>query len=219
MSRIAHPSSLRRRDYLVAAVDSQAVDGVHRPRSLGFMAIERCQIIGKLFTTIAWPRGACPVTMLQTLAEIAASSSSPVEDRLFQVADPTRALRLGYNLLNTAAKRDLPVVTHTAWPGLEALLAALPRELGKEAPEVSVISTAVLERARQAGVRQQPGERDADFYLRAAALEGPLPDLRACLDQRGISMAPLLPGDLSFPAFTVHRLFLEHLIEAKQRKA
>jgi len=71
----------------------------------------------------------------------------------------------------------------------------------------AVISTAVLERARRKRVWPAPWEEDADYYLRAAELEGPVPDLRACLDEPRCPVASWIPEDEFFTARATDMLF------------
>src|SRR5262249_55248292 len=137
----------------------------------------------------------------------AKSSSSRRTGGARRGSDPGAVVEQAHRLLSHAADEGVPVVVHTLTPGLEALLDAFAPQLGAETPAVEVISTAVLERARRKRVWPAPGEEDADSSLRAAELEGPVPDLRACLDEPRCPVASWIPEDEFFTARATDMLF------------
>jgi hypothetical protein len=113
-------------------------------------------------------------------------------------------------VLGIAAREDSLVVTHDPVRGLPQLYAAAESRLGVRLPAVSVVSTAVLERARHLGLWTRAGESPGEYYRRIAAVAGELPELDRCWRELGVADGLIAPDERLIPALATYLVYQCH---------
>jgi hypothetical protein len=215
MSKIRHPSELWQRDTLVVAVETIALAGDRVPLSYSSITVENRQITTLLFYPIAWAnhdRGPAGRPTQEELRRAVATAHTlrPLSPLDLREGDtPLSVFQLAEQVFRTVAKHDSLIVTHAPY-GLETLLKTVENWLGVDLPPLSVVDTAVLERARQGGLRQQPGESAGDCYQRIANVSGELPDLTRCSTEHAWPDAGLKPSDRGLAALATHAIYQSH---------
>jgi hypothetical protein len=213
------PTRLWRRDYLVAAVETEEVSGRARPLSFTFLVVNGWFVTKTVHRHLDWTGQNRNRASLSKSHRDRAKAGAPRDTGSpRRGSNPGQALHRACRLLRLAETKGVPVVVHTVKPGLRALFDAFGLYLGEGGPAVQVISTAILERARRMRVRPVPWEGDQTYYLRAAALKGPLPDLRECLDEPRRPVASWIPEDGLFTANATDMLFLRQQYAFRPRR-
>jgi hypothetical protein len=213
--RTATPAELWQRDNLVVAVETIDLAGETVPLSFSQLTVEDRQITASFFHPVAWgkyPRGSggqpCRGELVKALATAGA-------DRRLTLAEldegdmPLAVFGRAGQVLRCAAQQGSLVVTHSQ-DRLRALLDAVEAWLDVDLPPVSVVSTAVLERARRLGASPERGEPDSSFYRRAAGLVGDLPGLTRCRAELQALGLPPAPAGRMFPATMTHLIYQCH---------
>jgi hypothetical protein len=212
---LKNPTELWTRDCLVVAIETIELGGQILPLSYGQQTVKDRQITSSLFMQVAWARfysGPAPtkadlqkaVATAQTLRRLEVSD-------LYEGEEPVSVFGLVEKILRTASKHRTLIVAHAVCPGLVALLDAVEQGRGVTLPTIDVVSTAVLERARQKGQPQGPHEKGCDFYRRIAAVGGELPDLTTCWNELEWNDLPVTPADRLFPVLATHLVYQRHL--------
>lgn len=213
MTETKWPTHPWQRDCLVVAVQSIELGGERVPFSFELMTVEDRQITTLSSLAVAWARRGRPGRptddeLRQALATARALRPLSPED-LARGETPLSAFQLAGKVLRTAARHDSLLVTHDP-DGLRALLRSVEGWLDVDLPPLSVVHTAVLERARHRRLRQHPGESDGDFYARLEAADGELPNLCRSYAELEWPDGGLRTTDRGFAALATHALYQSH---------
>jgi hypothetical protein len=203
------------RDCLVLAAETIELNGDRVPLSCSLLTVENRQITTLLFYPIAWAKARWGPEGRPTKEELrravaTAHTLRPLSPSDLREGDtPMSVFQLVGKVLRTVAKHASLMVAHDP-PGLETLLKTVENRLGINLPPLSVVYTGVLERARQGGLRQQPGESAGDFYQRIANVSGELPDLARSFAEQAWPDAGLKPSDRGFAALATLAIYQNH---------
>jgi hypothetical protein len=210
-----HPAHPWQRDCLVVALETIELRGERLPLSYSQLTVEDRQITTALHYPVGWGRcrqgrAARPTGQELELAIATAHTLRPLSlEDLMEGDTPWNVFSLVEKVFRTAAQHDSLLVMHDPGRDLPVLVRAVAAWLDVDLPPVSVVSTAVLERACRLGLRQESGESPGDFYRRIATVEGELPGLLDCRSQKWAD-GLLRSADRLFAAMTTHLLYQHH---------